>query len=343
MAARTHFTKGHLGNVEAGRRAAKPEVAGAYEQVLGVQIQSPTVELGQLLDGLAAAPRPTRAGMADVSALEAATNMLTALDLDQGGGLACEMGKGQLRWAVGLLGASMSDPVRKRLSAVIAMLANRTGFSMFDAGETTSAGRLSRLALKASEGANDADLSAHILADTASQMIHLGHPAGALRMIDIPDGGLAPVTRFVLCGMRAQAYGTVGDASATWRHVRLAERAYDAIDLSEIPACVRPFADGHAAHADRDVGNALFALSSKGSGKARREARERLNAAIRSFGHGRTRAVVRSQVRLALLLDAEGEQEQARAVARKAFTAGCRLRSARVAADLAKLRRLLAA
>jgi transcriptional regulator with XRE-family HTH domain len=49
MAARTHFTKGHLSNVEKGRRKATPEVVLAYEQVLG-----DSVDRRGLLTGVAA-------------------------------------------------------------------------------------------------------------------------------------------------------------------------------------------------------------------------------------------------------------------------------------------------
>jgi Helix-turn-helix. len=49
MAARTHFTKGHLSNVEKGRRKATPEVVLAYEQVLG-----DSVDRRSLLTGVAA-------------------------------------------------------------------------------------------------------------------------------------------------------------------------------------------------------------------------------------------------------------------------------------------------
>jgi transcriptional regulator with XRE-family HTH domain len=49
MAARTHFTKGHLSNVEKGRRTATPEVVLGYEQVLG-----DTVDRRGLLTGIAA-------------------------------------------------------------------------------------------------------------------------------------------------------------------------------------------------------------------------------------------------------------------------------------------------
>ncbi|MGH3156776.1 MAG: helix-turn-helix domain-containing protein [Streptosporangiaceae bacterium] len=35
VAARTHYTRGHLSNVETGRRTASAEVVLAYERVLG--------------------------------------------------------------------------------------------------------------------------------------------------------------------------------------------------------------------------------------------------------------------------------------------------------------------
>src|ERR1700735_3158554 len=35
VAARTHYTRGHLSNVETGKRAASPDVVLAYERVLG--------------------------------------------------------------------------------------------------------------------------------------------------------------------------------------------------------------------------------------------------------------------------------------------------------------------
>ncbi len=49
MATRAHFTKGHLSNVEKGRRKATPEVVLAYEQVLG-----DSVDRRGLLTGVAA-------------------------------------------------------------------------------------------------------------------------------------------------------------------------------------------------------------------------------------------------------------------------------------------------
>src|SRR5688572_21294731 len=49
MAALSHFSKGHLSNVETGRRAATPDVVLAYEQVLGEYMKR-----RGLLTGLAA-------------------------------------------------------------------------------------------------------------------------------------------------------------------------------------------------------------------------------------------------------------------------------------------------
>jgi transcriptional regulator with XRE-family HTH domain len=338
LAAQSHFTKGHLSNVEAQRRAATPDLILAYEQILGVRFLAPGVELAYLLTGVADAPRPDYAGMADVIALEDTTVMLTALDLDRGGGLACEMAKGQLRWAVGLLGATMKDPIRERLSVAVATLANRTSFSMFDAGDSLSAARLSSLALRASDDTNSADLRAHILADIAERAIHDGQPAEALRTVDVPDAALAPVTRFVLHGVRARAHGAMGDTSATWREVAFTEQAHEQVDVEQLPDFSQPFAAAHQAHADRDTGHALFSLAEHGSSKARREACDRLGRAVSAFGSGRTRALVRSRVRLAIMLDAEGNNIEAKSAARQAMVDGRPLRSARVAADLARIR-----
>ena len=51
MAARTHYTRGHLSNVETGKRPAAPDVVLAYVRVLGDDM-----ERRDLLAGLAAKP-----------------------------------------------------------------------------------------------------------------------------------------------------------------------------------------------------------------------------------------------------------------------------------------------
>lgn len=337
VASRGKFSKGHLSNVEKGVRTPTAAVVAAYEEALGVTIANPVNELSRLCDAAGGAPVPSRVGVSDVLVVEQATEMLTEWDLERGGGQACAMAKGQLQWSLQLLDQSMTDEVRTRWTVAVARLANRAGFSYFDAGAVGSASRMSDVAYRASREAGDPDLQACVLADIAGQSLDMGDLTTAFAALERTPEALAPVTRFVVNGVRALANAHAGRVTATWQYIAATEDAYTAIDVAKLPDGMGPFVGGHAAHLDADTGKALFVLSRSGSPKSREASRERLARAIQGFGHGRTRAVVQNRARLARLHESLGDLDGARHHAIDARRDGAALRSTRVQARLRQL------
>jgi hypothetical protein len=292
---------------------------------------------GRVLAALSEAVPPAQVGVADVTQVEQAADMFTMWDLRYGGGLAREMAKTQLRWALGLRDAQMSTPTRRRLDVAVGGLAERAAWSTFDAGDQGGARALFTLALHAATDADDPDLRAHIMSDIATQQMYLGHPGDCLKVIRLAEGDdrIRPSVRFVLHGVKARAFGALGDAEAANRQIRLAEDAYAAVTPEATPEWMTKFLNG--AHVYSVTGQAAYALA-RAHGKFSQEAHDRLGRAIAGFDGSRARAVALCATRLAVMhLDA-GHLPEGEKAARAALAAVPGIRSARIAKDLAAMR-----
>jgi transcriptional regulator with XRE-family HTH domain len=148
---------------EARRRTLNAKIAA-------VAIGGPLSE--QLTRILYATGRPitlTHIQDPDAIQIEHVAALCTSIDLQYGGGVADQMARALLRWAVGLLEvADPGDPAATRLHAAIAALAQRAGWAAFDANTHDVARSLFTVALYAATRADYPDLRAHIIADLAA-------------------------------------------------------------------------------------------------------------------------------------------------------------------------------
>lgn len=362
LARLTGKDKGHLSRVERGERDVTPALVWAYEQAIGGSVAAtphvdtepsagPTLDdmrrrnllgaiaaasvgaaapepLLRLLDGLAA-DLPERVGLAEVAAVEAATDLYTRLDLARGGGMAATMARGSLHWAVGLLDRDMTDEIRQRLSSAVGLLADRLGWSLYDLGEARSAQRLLTFALDTAARGPDRDLRAHVMLDLSTVVTDSGTARDGVEILRLAlgDERISSAERANLHAVSARHCGTAGDRQAGLRHVALAEDALTRIDPALAPDWARRITVS-AGHHDSALGLALFELGDE------ERARDRLTNALRALDTGRTRTGLRCRTRLAVLHLRSGEERAGEDQARRAIRDADGVRSTRIASDL---------
>lgn len=276
VAGKANYDRTYLHMLETGRRRVQAKHVAAYEEALGVKIN----------------PSPGRVTSTDVDMLSQATDVLTSLGLRHGGITVSEMAVAQWKLAEGLLGQQMSDRVRVEFSGQASRLADRTAWSLLEVGKTDHAKRLFNTALDLA--GDNPDLRAYALAEIAD---HVCTPTEALKVLEKAPSA-ATVLEFSINGIHAKAYAKLGDWESCNRYVGLADEAWSRIDLDDLPDTNRPFASGHAGHADKDAGKAFYTLAVQGHKKAVPVATQRLQRAISMFGPERARALTRCQEKL---------------------------------------------
>lgn len=279
MAELTHYSKALVGHLETGRRAVTSAHVAAYEQALGLRINT-TFD---------------RVDTADVDLLTQATDTLTALGLRYGGIASAEIARAHWEWASGLMSRPMVERVRTAFSGQAARLADRYAWSLADSGRPRQAVSTYRTALELAPG--ESAVRPVILVDLANHYTSVGAPGDALATLEHVSRASA-VVEFTAHAARARAYAELGEREPTLRHVALADDSHARVDLADLPETHRPFVSGHEAHAHNEAGKALFVLSRHGHRKAGLRAAERLQAAIDRFGPERARAVARCEARL---------------------------------------------
>lgn len=354
LARRTHYSKSLLSMVENGRRSATPELVAAYERALGAQGlgedvnrrellaavaavttgAATTVEpLARLLDGLSVPELPRQVGPSEVAAVEQATSVYTSMDLRYGGAVAADMSSSALRWAVGLLDASMRNDTRAALSTAVGALADRTAWTHHDAGRGYQARRLSTLALRTADEGNDRTLRAHVILNTASQ-VGEAEPAEAARIVGsaLSDDRVCTLERANLHAVAARHLANAGDTREALRHISLAEelanRGGDAPQWATFLT---------TDHLDKLITEALTTAGEH------REATQRFEAILPRFGTDRLRGKTGMMISLATLYAQRGQVDAARSLAGQADTALKDVRSPRTTGKLATLRRMIEA
>ncbi|MBB5804650.1 transcriptional regulator with XRE-family HTH domain [Saccharothrix ecbatanensis] len=283
MSTRTNYSKAHLGQLETGVRAVRPEHVKAYEDALGVSL----------------AFERTSVGSPDVELLSQATDVITAVGLRHGGQASVPMAQAQWTWASSLLKQTMPDSTRLAMSWQAGRLADRLAWSLSESGRGKQATGAFRTALDLS--AHDHELHAVVTIDLAKFMVESNGAQNALELLR----SLNPkrdVHQFTAHGVMAHAHAALGDWEGTVRHVGLADDAWSRVDLVNLPEVNRPYASGHEAHAHREAGRAFHALAVNGVVKAIPLARQRLELAVMMFGPDRANAVAACQRRLDDLL-----------------------------------------
>jgi transcriptional regulator with XRE-family HTH domain len=294
--------------------------------------------IAALLEGIKPTPIPTRVGATDIEQIRAAARVFQSWDRAYGGGVARDAAMGQLRWSVGLLGATCPARLRPELFSAVGDLANIAGYMALDVGAHEVARQTFHCALTCAEQAGDWHLRAYVLDSMASQAIQIGQP----------DEGLTQAEHALVRADRLTAteltllHATRGRALAKMRRVRETLTAVGAAEdhfAHSTPANDPPYlANYNVAFLGGGNGQALFDLAMLGHNLA--QATDRLTAAVAGHTAGRPRAFCLTK--LASLTMATGDPLQAATIGVEALDAAGTLRSRRVADELRELARYAA-
>lgn len=268
-------------------------------------------------------------GIAEVQAVEAAADLYTRMDLAHGGSMAAAMARGSLGWAIELLDRPMTTPIRERLSSAIGLLADRLGWAIYDAGDTTKAAKVLTLALDTSARGADRDLRAHVMLDLSTVVTDSGRPSEGVEILRLAlgDERISSAERANLHAVAARHCAAAHDRPAGLRHIDLAEEALTRPQPASSPEWARRITVSPGHH-DSALGLALFALEED------TRARERLTSAVARLDTGRTRTGLRCRTRLAILHMRAGDHEVGERQARRAVQDAVGVRSRRISSDL---------
>ncbi len=167
----------------------------------------------------------------DVANLRATTEMFQASGSKVGGVLSRHAIIGQLGWAVHQLdmGVPASSELLREWQKASALLADVAGFNSHDCGHEQQARGLMALSYRLAAEADARGVQASSLCAMARQAVHIGRPKTGLDLarhgLELADDA-TPITRAILHGLKARAYGRMGDVRAVDREVGLAEQEY---------------------------------------------------------------------------------------------------------------------
>jgi hypothetical protein len=277
----------------------------------------------------------------DVAQLDQVAATCTALDLRYGGGVADQLARAQLKWAIMLLGGEASADLRPRLQVAVGCLAQRAGWAAFDADTHDVARSLFTVGLYAATHADHPDLRAHIIADFAAQANFLGYPDDCLHIVRQAevDERVGPAVRAVVHIVKARAYALRGEADACHRQIEVAETAQAQTQRDGAAGWLGTVAT--AAHLYAGTGHALATLARRTQSTATRaQAQTRLRTAADAHdpaSHTRAAALCLAQL-TALHLEA-GELDEGVHWGRRLLDSALGIRSRRLAEHLAVVRR----
>jgi hypothetical protein len=311
------------------RRRAYNAAIGAI--TIGGHLGEPVM---RLLDSTGRPVTPAPPDDLDMEQLEQQSELLTAMDMRYGGGLASQLAKAVLRWAHPMLDAhSLGEEENRRLHSVIGAIAHRAGWAAFDVHAHEAARSLFRLALYTAAQGEDHNLRGHVLADVAAQHNQLGYWRDALDIVRLGEGDerIAPAVRVVLHGVKARTYGGLGDADACRKRIEAAEEAFTRASTDEA-GWVAKLANVAKLYAI--TGHALADLAEYTGEKGDRdEAIQRLGKAVGELdspNHARAYLLCLSRLMTLLVVNGDLSDEGCPEWMRERMPEGVRVRSGRV-------------
>ncbi|WP_285753244.1 helix-turn-helix transcriptional regulator [Lentzea sp. NBRC 105346] len=213
-------------------------LAHAAETVLGEPVFG---KVGERDRGSEPTPIPLRVGAADVKILNRLLDDLTDLENQFGGGLVLPAVEGQLRWARGLLGATVRDAVRGTLFEAVALLHRRAASAAFDMRDLERARTHALAALQLAHESGAPALQAGLLYTAGRVEQYHGPPDVALRLFQLgyPLSSDQPRLRALLEVREARCYAAMSMRQEAQRSVAMAIEHFHA--ESEVPAWLRFF------------------------------------------------------------------------------------------------------
>ncbi|HJD80151.1 hypothetical protein [Kitasatospora aureofaciens] len=281
-------------------------------------------------------PSPSSLSMKDVDDIAERTFALEEWDRRSGGLATRHLAFGELRSAVDLTKSSMGPRVRDRLCGQIANLADLAAWSAFDAGQSAPARSTFGLGIKAAQEAGDDGLLCHVTTGLARQEIAERKPRDAVALADMAMGNVPLSALAMIAAVKAQAYAVQGDEPEVMRQIALAESIYSRVsDLRSEPRWMWYFTE-HKLHGE--TGHALYLLATV-KGRPVSDLVSRLRRAVDSQTSNRARSKAIDTAQLATVLYRQGAREEAEHYAHTATDLSAVVRSARLDAALAEMRR----
>ncbi|MET8253944.1 hypothetical protein [Micromonospora sp. NPDC005197] len=208
-----------------------------------------------LPDGMLSRSGRQLVSLTDVQSLYALANHFTDLDRRHGSGsprTRVLLADFLVRQVALMLRGTYTDAVGRDLMRAAATLCGQLAFMSYDAGDQANAQQHVTIALRLAKAADDRLYGAHLLANLATQAVHLGHSREAIRLAEAAIDGAGGAPAAVLTRLHATAataYGQSGERRACQLALARAERALDRIGADPGPRWVSYFSPAHLAGA----------------------------------------------------------------------------------------------
>jgi hypothetical protein len=291
-----------------------------------------------LFSPMESTPLPTRITMTDVSQIRLAVETFCSWDNIYGGGWARRAATAQLQSAAQLLHGDYSEVIRPALFAAVGELASITGFMAFDSGAYVDAKNCYQFGLQCAEEVENWPLRAHLLSELARQAAWCHQGDAALTYVDmafVRSDHLTPTQLACLYTVKARAYGKLGQVNNCLAAVGLADDAFAKSAPDNVDPPWTTFYDEAQHHGD--TAHALYDIALLGH---RTEAAPRLAYSVTHHHAGYPRSISFSRTKLASLLMATGDPNEAVALGHRTLENFDELRSQRLLAYLGELRTL---
>ncbi|WBB82480.1 helix-turn-helix domain-containing protein [Micromonospora sp. WMMD882] len=288
------------------------------------------VAAGSGLSGLTPSTTPRRVGAGDVARIEAITALYRSVDYEVGGG-ALHAEAGRFAEAASVLLASVdTGPGTASLATAVAGARQLAGWTAFDAGRHSDAGRHWLAAERTSVAAGNQLLAARTRYCQARQFQHLHHNQDALATVRLAHDQLGreatPALLAMLRGAEAASLAALGEHAAAVTALEQASGHFEDIDPDQEPDWMRFYDRGELL---AQYGRVYRDLARHDRRHADR-AVEWTQAAIVAFGPQNVRSTVLNTVGLCSALALAGEPDRAITVGSTVIRQAQRLTSRRV-------------
>ncbi|MTK05400.1 helix-turn-helix transcriptional regulator [Micromonospora sp. CP22] len=255
-----------------------------------------------------------RVGASDVARIEAVTTLYRSVDYEIGGGALCtEVGRFAEATSV-LLNRADAGRWATSLATAVAGARQLAGWTAFDAGRHSDAGRHWLAAERTAVAVGDRQLAARIRYCQARQFQHLRHNHDALATIRLAHDALGseatPALLAMLRGTEAASLAALGEHSAATTALQHASGHFEDIDPDQEPAWMRFYERGELLAQYGRVHRDLARHDHRHADTAV----EWTQAAISTFGPQNVRSTVLNKIGLCSALALAGEPDQAVAV-----------------------------
>ncbi|MFD8002978.1 Tat pathway signal protein [Streptomyces mirabilis] len=264
------------------------------------------------------------------AALEEVTAFFTKADASKGGGLYRSAIVAQLAEVARRIQDGVPVSLRARVFSATADLAALAGWVSHDCGRYATAQRYWSYGIYAAGEAGQRDRGVEIVTRMSHQMIYLGHPGDALRLLGVAAAKAnLPATRALVASQTGRVHAALGDEHQAERHLDQADGLLADGLGDEVPEWV-----GYFDAAEHAGARAVSARDLAGIGRPRRPASIHFTDALALRKPGFERVRVMDRVGLAAALFSEGEAEQGAAAAQQALDDAARVDSTLVTSRL---------